>query len=145
MKSYKALPKTAEEITGLPNCTCFSGVDMLYTIAMNDRAKKGEKIIIFSLPYKKDLWKDDLGYYWERGWLKDIREVGKTYTIGDSVYTYGHNEALKIYQIANSFCCLFEEGSYNRWRNPVKVDQATKISIDEVKKMLGSRILREEF
>ena len=91
-KKLTAVPKTAEEITGVEGCSSFSfffedeTFDLIYTSEMNELALEKKRIEVEPLEnmidkyYEKYDYKniiidpEDNQYFWKKEWLKDIRE-----------------------------------------------------------------------
>ena len=90
-KKLTAIPKTAEEITGVKGCMSFSFYfkndcfDIIYTPEMNKMALEGKRIEIEPLKKEVDNFYEYYDYksgqyYWRKEWLKDFREGKKTPT-----------------------------------------------------------------
>jgi len=152
MKKYTALPKTAEEITGIIGCTEFGGkvrgLDFYYSSDMNELAKEEKRIdleIYNDGEYISEYDYTDkcAGRAWKKGWLKDIKEISlteKTWRVGDSVRVKQFDSIynLVIISIGSEECILLQKGGYNRWNNPIKVSDISEITREELNLMLGS-------
>lgn len=147
MKKYTTIPKTAEEITGTKGCIEFMGTGWCYTEIMNNIAKKKEQIELVTHTDGVYDYADSVGeFFWKKEWLKDIREVEKTWKVGDSIRAnqIGDIINLNIISIGRGECILLVKGSHNRWEDPIKVSNTRRITGEELTKMLGSAKLVEE-
>jgi len=91
-KIYSAVPKTAEEITGIKGCNSFSfffkdeTLDLIYVPEMNELALEKKRIEIEPLEKMADKYyrnydyksvmtdPRDGQYFWKKEWLKDFKE-----------------------------------------------------------------------
>lgn len=70
-----AIPKTAEEITGVSGMISFHGNNFAYIEELNEIALKGERMEFESIKHPLYDFQCLCRWGWKRDWLKDIQEV----------------------------------------------------------------------